>query len=162
MWTTKRLLLLFVGFGAFFSFYVVYAFYLGGIDGLPPLPEDWIKGGAGGVEKGPGGRIQPKTDEKLQVAFGFREDIQKMPIKLEMNSKNLVLASDTFDVLKDGRVRLTPFLVAIFGKDPGPGKFPEINTIKGDVAFLTFDQPVNNIAELGKRKITAGELVGTS
>lgn len=159
MWTTKRLLLLFAGSGLFFSFYLVYAFYLGGIDGLPPLPEDWRRD-----QDGKGGqrliRIPPKTDEKLQLAFGFREDIQKMPIKLEMNSKNLVLASDTFDVLPDGRVRLTPFLVAIFGKDPGPGKFYEINTVKSDVAFLTFDQPVNNIAELGKRKITAGELVG--
>lgn len=158
MWTSKRLLLLFTGFGLFFTCYVVYAAYLGGIDGLPPLPEEW-RCNASGDQKRPI-RHQPQTDEKLGKAFGNREDIQKMPIKLEVNSKNLVLASETFDVLKDGRVRLTPFLLAVFGKDPGPGKFPEINTVKGDVAFLTFDQPVNNIAEIGKRKIVAGELQG--
>lgn len=158
MWTTKRLLLLLTGFGLFVACYLVYAFYLGGIDGLPPLAE-----GYGPRESGQAGPsiifTPPHTDQKLDMAFGD-DDTRKMPIKLEVNSKNLVLASENFDVLPDGRVRLTPFLLAIFGKNTPQGKFPEINTIKGDVAYLTFDQPVNNIAEIGKRKITAGELTG--
>lgn len=158
MWTTKRLLLLAAGFGLFFALFLVYSVYLGGIDGLPPLMEGYGPGEDRTAK--PILITPPLTDQKLKLAFGDRDDIQKMPIKLEVNSKNLVLASETFDVLKDGRVRLMPFYLAVFGKNQVQGKFPEINTIKGDVAFLTFDQPVSNIAELGKRKITAGELSG--
>src|SRR4029077_639140 len=51
-----------------------------------------------------------------------------------------------------------PFNVAIFGKDRGDGSFPEINTVQSDVAYLTFDKPVNNFADMGRSKIIACEL----
>jgi lipopolysaccharide export system protein LptA len=151
-------LLLLAGFGLFLVGFVVYSHYLGNIDGLPQLGDAF----------GPNQEIEPSelihpmppnADKKLALAFGEREDLQKMPIKLEVNSKNLVLAAQEFEILEDGRARLTPFYLAVFGKNTD-NRFPEINTIKGDVAFLTFDQPVKSITEISSRKINAGELTG--
>ena len=39
MWTPKRIVLLALGFLVFFSGYLLYASCLGGINGLPPLPD---------------------------------------------------------------------------------------------------------------------------
>ena len=39
MWTPKRIVLLALGFFVFFAGYLLYASCLGGIDGLPPLPD---------------------------------------------------------------------------------------------------------------------------
>jgi lipopolysaccharide export system protein LptA len=152
-------LLLLAGFGLFLLGFFIYSHYLGSIDGLPQLGYEKLP------DSDPNGSAPPpirpyKADELLAKAFGARDDIQKMPIKLEVNSKNLVLASQEFEILPDGRARLTPFYLAIFGKDTPEGKFPEINTIKGDVAFLTFDQPVKSITDMSSRKIVAGELTG--
>ena len=43
MWTPKRVLLLASGFAMFFAAYAVYAQALGGIDGLPALPERYFQ-----------------------------------------------------------------------------------------------------------------------
>ena len=39
------------------------------------------------------------------------------------------------------------------------GKAPEINTVRSDIAYLTFDQPIANAHDMGNRKIVGGELV---
>ena len=39
MWTPKRIVLLAFGVVLFFAGYMVYSSCLGGIDGLPPLPD---------------------------------------------------------------------------------------------------------------------------
>ncbi|MGE3809817.1 MAG: hypothetical protein AB7K24_34565, partial [Gemmataceae bacterium] len=160
MWTTKRLLLLLAGFTLFFSLYLVYAHFLGGIDGLPPLPPELGPGTtvAGDMPR-PTQRIN-LIDKKVQAAFGPGwEELLKCSIKLEVNSKNLVLLADDYLIMEDGRVKLWPFNVAIFGKE-NKNEFPEINTVQSKVAYLTFDQPVVNVAEMGNRKIVAGELQG--
>jgi lipopolysaccharide export system protein LptA len=152
-------LLLLAGFGLFLVGFLVYSHYLGNIDGLPQLSEEL---GPNTETSDPPDLVPVNplnADKKLVLAFGDREDLQKMPIKLDVNSKNLVLASEEFKILEDGRVRLTPFYLAVFGKNTD-NKFPEINTIKGDVAFLTFDQPVKSITEISNRKIRDGELTG--
>src|SRR5262249_20080407 len=40
------------------------------------------------------------------------------------------------------------------------GKHPEINTVRSEEAYLTFDRPVTNPTEINNRKIIAGELRG--
>ena len=45
MWTPKRILLMTLGLVLFLASYLCYTSYLGGVDGLPPLPEGyWPKG----------------------------------------------------------------------------------------------------------------------
>lgn len=158
MWTTKRLLQVLAGFAVFFSAYLVYSVYLGGIDGLPPLPEECFPG------KQATTRVQaPKhrnmAEEKLSLAFGQNQELESCEFKLIVGQKNLVLASKDFVILPDGRVKLFPFYCAVFGKRNVSEEFPEVNTIQSKVAYLTFDRPVSNFTEMGSRKIVAGELV---
>jgi hypothetical protein len=162
VWTPKRILLLAVGFTLFSAAYLIYAHFLGGINGLPPLPDDYGPI-AGGVQ-----RIVPEedreneADRRLGLAFGPDcDEVKNRNIKVEFQSRGMVLAAQDIK-FEEGRVKLTPFSLAIFGKDREGQKFPEITTIQAREARLTFDKPVNNIAEMGSnvRKITAGELSG--
>lgn len=161
MWTPKRILLLAIGFAVFFAAYMVYAHFLGGINGLPPLPDEY-----GPIAEGIKHLVPPErendADHKLRIAFGPDcEEVKNRNIKVELQSRGMVLAAQEIK-FEDGRVKLTPFSLAIFGKDRDGDKFPEINTIKCREARLTFDKPVHNIAEMGNnvRKITAADLSG--
>jgi lipopolysaccharide export system protein LptA len=159
VWTPKRVLLLAGGFSAFFMAYLCYAHFLGGIDGLPPLPEDYgpVALPTDDLPAAPG--RENSADAKLRMAFGDEcPEAKDWKIKLELESRNMVIATQDISVEPDGRVKLTPFSVAIFGKDKGDGKYPEINTVRSQQAYLTFDKPVSNIAEMSGRKIMAGEL----
>jgi lipopolysaccharide export system protein LptA len=161
VWTPKRILLLAIGFALFFAAYMVYAHFLGGINGLPPLPDDYGPI-ADGVKHIVPEERENEADHKLRIAFGPDcDEVKKFNIKVELQSRGMVLASQEIK-FEDGRVKLIPFSFAIFGKDREGEKFPEINTIQCHEAKLTFDKPVNNIAEVGSsaRKITAAELSG--
>src|SRR5262249_62136031 len=86
----------------------------------------------------------------------------KRPIKLELSRNNMVLASEHAEFDKEGRLVLTPFSIAVFGKPKNDGKEVEINTIRADVAILTFDTPIRAINPnvISGRKITGAELNG--
>src|SRR5262245_50881975 len=136
MWTPKRIVLLTVGFTVFVAAYVVYAATsVGRIDGLPPLPECYWRADAEDIpQPHPGDRS--KLNATLRLAFGPNCEEQRRPIRLELHSKNMVLASSEFKVDADGRVRLAPLSVALFGKPKGDGLPVEINTLRGDLAYL--------------------------
>src|SRR5205823_6396224 len=81
VWTPKRILLLVLGFTMFLTVYVVYAFFLGGIDGLPPLPEALTplpRGTHPPIQQG----IESETDRKLRQAF--REDCSQVKKMIRM------------------------------------------------------------------------------
>lgn len=157
MWTPKRILLLAGGFVLFVSAYLVYANFLGGIDGLPPLPEAYWPGQVAGPLVEPPYPLQNNAEKLLRQAFHDDERVLKCPFKLEVNARGLVLAFGHYQI-RDGGVELAPFYVAIFGKDKGDGKPPEVNTVKSKTAFITFDRPINNIYEMNNRKIVEGTL----
>jgi lipopolysaccharide export system protein LptA len=148
-----------LGFLVFLAVYVVYAATsLGRINGLPPLPEVFL----------PSNNQEPITlvkrksliEAKLVEAFGPDCPELTRAIRLELRSKNMVLASSTFQLLNDGRVSLTPLSAAVFGKDKGDGRGIEINSIRCRYANLTFDRPINNISEISGRKLVEAELNG--
>jgi lipopolysaccharide export system protein LptA len=162
MWNPKRVLLLVFGMVIFTTAYGIYAHFLGGVDGLPELPEALLKE----VETTGDGPILPpeiEVERKLKLAFGDDCQEQRRAIKLEIKARGLVLAADQFTIEhggpRDGQVRLEPFSVAIFGKAREKGEYPEINTVRSDVAYLTFDQPITSAAEMGSHKIVGGELI---
>jgi hypothetical protein len=158
VWTPKRIILLASGFMLFFAAYVAYAAtYFGRIDSLPPLPDaDKPRVSS---PKGPGPRraIHP-INIKLERAFGAACEELKRPIKLDLHSKNMVLSAEACNFV-NGRLELTPISLALFSKDKGDGKGPEINTIKAKVAYLTFDRPINSPNEINGRKILEAELI---
>ena len=162
MWTPKRILIMLGGLTLFLAGYAVYAHFLGGIDGLPVLPEKYLVTKEGSDEIAP---LDQRGDEndKWKWAFGNESIEAKREIKLDLRSKNMLLAAKVFDIDKDdGRVVLAPFSAALFGKNKGDGAFPEINTIQSDVAWLTLDRKVTNMAELSNCKITQVELRSAS
>jgi lipopolysaccharide export system protein LptA len=152
------MLLLALGFGVFLTVYVAYAASsLGRIDGLPPLPEPYWPGSVEPIviEQ----RRPAKIEAKLVEAFGPDCPELKRPIRLELHSKNMVLAAGTFTV-SGGRVCLVPLSVAVFGKAKQDGRGPEINSVRCKVANLTFDRPINNVSEISGRKLVEAELNG--
>lgn len=165
MWTPKRIILLVGWFVFFIAAYMGSSFLLGGIDGLPPLP-DRLK--PVGSEK-EGGLVYPNqpefsADKKLRIAFGpYNQAIKSCKFKLEVEPRGLVLASEDVTIEhgeREGQAKLKPFNVAVFSKDKGDGKYPEITTVQAKIAYLTFDKPLRNITDMGNRKITGGELIG--
>jgi lipopolysaccharide export system protein LptA len=159
MWTPKRIALLLLGFFVYFSGYLLYASCLGGIDGLPPLPL------ADYPPTGPRlppliGKVPMRLDQKLILAFGPDCREVNWALKLELNSKGMVVAARDFAIQKDGRLKLEMLSLALFGKDQNDGRPVEINTVRAKLAYLTFDKPLKDDKELGGRRIVAAELIG--
>lgn len=159
MWTPRRIVLLAIGYLLVISGYFGYAISaLGGIDGLPTLPEHFLEASVP-LEGPPLVRIR-RVEERLKQAFGAEGPELKWPIQLELNNRTLVVAADNFKFEPDGRISLIRVAVAAFGKERGPGGHPEINTLRGDVAYLKFDRPVSSLSEVSGRKVVGGEIAG--
>jgi hypothetical protein len=161
MWTPKRVLLLLAGLAVFLTGYEVYAHFLGGIDGLPPLPAAYLADPTRQHLDLPPPK-ESDADRKLRQAFGLECDEVKRPIKLDVRSRRMVLATTQVKVDEpDGRVKLIDFSLAIWSDQAGDATYPEINTIRGKEAYLTLDRPVSNPMEMANRKIVACELRGS-
>ncbi len=162
MWTPRRIVLLAMGYLFVLAGYLGYTLSsLGGIDGLPTLPAHYLESKVGPSDPGDFLRTRVRRVEgRLKQAFGADNPVAKWPIQLELNNRTLVVAAQGFTLESDGRISLMPIAVAVFGKDRGPGGHPEINTLRGDVAFLRFDRPVTNLSEVGGRKVVGGEISG--
>src|ERR1043165_3677721 len=141
----------------------IYALFLGGIDGLPPFPIEYLP--AVDDPKGPGNlNDKPPADRDLELAYGAGCEELRRPYRLWLPEKGIALAAGQFDIEQaDGRagqVRLAPFSVALFHKRKVPGAYTEISTIKCDAAYLTQDRTVSNMSELTNRKVIGVELKG--
>ncbi len=73
------------------------------------------------------------------------------------------MAAGNFSVEDDGRVKLEPMSIGLFGKKKNDGRDIEINTLKCKQAFITFDRPVASLSpsELNGRKVVKAELYGS-
>jgi hypothetical protein len=100
------------------------------------------------------------VEVKLQMAFGKECFELNYPIKLFVRSRGMCLAAKEFRILEDGRVRLSPLSVALFGKNTPEGKYPEINSLRCNVAHLQFDRPIKNPTDMNRCHIVAAELIG--
>lgn len=162
MWTPRRMMLGFGGLLCFIGAYLGYVSLLGGYDGLPPLPVNFI------TPADPTIQIESKQiqmsalDRRLEMAFGHGCREMNFPIKIEIKPKGLIFAGDKFEIIKSGPrtgwVELTPVSVAIFGKNRGPDGVPEINKLYSDVAYVQFDRPVRSLSELEGKKVVTAEL----
>ncbi|MSR79796.1 MAG: hypothetical protein EXS11_03615 [Gemmataceae bacterium] len=151
--------MLFVLFVLASTMYTGYAMVLGQIDGLPPLPSALLPRDKETLPPLPP-RPASRVVAKLQQAFGQECPEAHRQFKIELSSRNMVLAWDHFQIEPDGRVCLTPISVAIIDKDKGDGRGSEINSIRGQAAYLKFDRPVTQITDIGSRKILGGDILG--
>jgi lipopolysaccharide export system protein LptA len=158
-------MLLAVGFLVFTLIYLVYSMTsLGRINTLPPLPDKYIEGKQGSqretIVEGP--RMPTPLERKLEMAFRPGCEELKWPVRLELNSRSMVMAAEDFKVETDGRVLLEHMSLALFGKKKNDGRDIEINTLRCKRAFITFDRPVSSLSpsELNGRKVVAADLLG--
>ena len=163
MWTPRRIVMLVCGIVLFASSYVSYAHtFLGVIDGLPALPDSCrraVGGTAISQESKPRSGLS-QLETKIMAAFGPGCEELKRPIRFEMHSRNMVISAGDFKPTDDGKkIYLAPLSVAIFGKETGDGRGPEINTIRCKEAYLTLNKPAKNPTELNDRKITQAMLI---
>jgi lipopolysaccharide export system protein LptA len=163
-------MLLSVAFLVFTLAYVVYsATSLGRINTLPPLPDQY-KPNPGPEDPRPVvGKSSPTPlERKLEQAFGRECKELKWPVLLELNSKSMVMAAGTFEIVNEGpaeqngRVKLEPMSLALFGKKKNDGREVEINTLKCNQAYIRFDRPVTSLSpsELNGRKVVEAQLFG--
>jgi hypothetical protein len=168
VWTPKRIFLLAGGFVAFTLVYVLYTLTaLGRINTLPPLPDQYKP--SEGNDPSPLVRtsrpIMPTLlERKLEMAFGPGCEELTWPVRLELNAKSMVIAAWKFELADRGRVKLELMSLALFGKKKNDGHEIEINTLKCQQAYITFDRPVTVLtpSELNGRKVVEAELFGDS
>src|SRR5947209_14529572 len=113
MWTPRRLLLLLLGLAFFGTAYAVYARFLGGIDGLPLLPEDYLVRRTSDSKDVFVPPNQTEIDRKLIQAFGPNCAEVNWPNKLNLGKMGLILAFTSSTPEVDGRMRVTPCSLAI-------------------------------------------------
>jgi hypothetical protein len=155
VWTPRRIVLLIAGVVFFTTAYAAYARFLGWIDGLPQLPAEYLVPAKGEIQ--PPARLVSPTHSKLQQAFGPGCREVESPVyanRFEVRDRGMVFAVGPFVTQPDGRVMVSPFSVALFGKAG------EITTLHGDKAFLEFDPPIkpSNPRDMGESKLVAAEL----
>jgi len=156
MWTPRRISLAAIGLVLFCGGFALYSSVFGWIDGLPPLPAAYVQpqGDSGVMPERKEGAVPP-LQARLRLAFGVDcvEQTRTYSHKFESREKGLLFAAGEEKILEDGRIGLRQVSVAIFGKGN-----PDISTIHADVAYLTFDQPIKKIEDMGTRKIVYAEL----
>jgi hypothetical protein len=160
MWTPRRIVLLAFGWILFIAGYTGYSTVLGGIDGMPPLPQAYWPRQTSELPPIPE-RPASRVVARLQSAFGAECPEIHRQIKVEVATRGMVFAADHFKIETDGRVCLTPLSVVMFSKDRTDPRPPEVTTIRGQVAYLRFDRPVTQYTEIGSRKIVAAEISGS-
>ncbi len=158
MWNLKRIVMLIIFFAVHVTGYAIYALFLGNIDALSPLPIDYLPKpyipGPTDPESG------TEVDRRLTQSFGAGCKELQHPLRLWLPDRGAAFAAGEFNIETDGRVKLAPFSAAIYHKRKLPGNFPEISTLRCDVAYLTLDRPIGNFSELNGRKVIAVELKG--
>jgi lipopolysaccharide export system protein LptA len=134
----------------------LYALIFGRIDGLPGLPVAFLeRRTATDVDPAPTVR-NSVIDQKLQRAFGPGCAETAYNHRIELQKNGVILATNAVMIEPDGRCKLKPFSVAV-SKDR-PGQDPEVYTVHADEAYIVFDRPVKNLAEMGQRKIVGCDL----
>ena len=169
MWTPRRILFLFAGLGAFLVAYVGYALFLGGVDGLPLLPEKYL---LASDENFPHIFVpQPlQVENRIADAFGIKCPELEDPAyktKIELREKGVVFAAGPIPEIKEPtkKIRVSPLSLAVFSKpapNAKPDDIPEIVTIHSDVAILEFDKPIASRSEIlgGAARLVGVELIG--
>ena len=169
MWTPRHILLMILTLAGLVAVYFAYTRFLGGVDGLPELPRDFL------IDTGELPPIRDNSGTKIQLrkAFGTisPEVIDDIAYKVRYTGdKGIVLAcgQPVFSpVTEPSRfVTVSPFSVAFFGKPKPeherlPDEVDEITTIHTDKAILEYDRPISNLTDMIKGKMIGMELLST-
>jgi lipopolysaccharide export system protein LptA len=157
VWTPRRILIFLGSSVGLLAAFVVYVIIFGIFDTLPPLPDRFLPGDPNLTPTGP---IEDEGIRRVLQAFG-NECPELKRKRVYLPSRGAVICVNQFEKV-DGRIKLSPFSIGIFAKPREGERFPEINTIQSDIAYLTLDREIKSLAELGRSKVIAVELCGPS
>jgi RNA polymerase sigma factor (sigma-70 family) len=101
-----------------------------------------------------------EIDRRLRLAFGEKALVS--PVKLWFRGSGLLIAADSFEINRDGSLRLTPCRLARFGTgraDDGDSA-AELTVITGRELAIGFDRPVESLRDIGGRTPSSFEPSG--
>jgi hypothetical protein len=143
--------------------YLGYAYVLGGFDGLPTIPDGYLKQAEG--ELLPQYPVS-RTIEQLQQAFGPDSPEAGTSLeyknRLQLQRHDGVIACGSPVVSGTPTVTVAPVSVALFGKRSArakPGEVPDISTFHADKSVLKFDRPIIKVDDMFTAKVVSIELV---
>jgi hypothetical protein len=160
--------MLVVGAAAFAGLYVAYAILLGGVNGLPQLPDKFLtRANSQFVEIRAADRSP--VDVLLERAFGPKCPELENPAystKLELRDRGLVFAAGPLPEIREPtkKIRISPLSLAVFQKpspNAGPDEAPEIVTLHADEAILEYDKAIRSRTEILQQqaKLVGVELI---
>lgn len=96
------------------------------------------------------------ADDIVDKAFGADSDEAKMPIRLHLRTRNLVLLANQLGIEGDGRLKLGRFRMVRVDEDDTP-----LTTMRSELGYLTLEGgPVTSLTDLAHRRIVAIESSG--
>jgi hypothetical protein len=98
----------------------------------------------------------PQAERLLEKALGEKSDVAGLPIKLL--SPSMFVAGKNLVIEKDGRARLDSFRAILFGTE----KNSPVTLVISDRAVVTFDKPIEKLADLGSRTIVGTQFTGNT
>jgi hypothetical protein len=115
-----------------------------------------IGGGSGGEDlnffKGEWKRFDFALEQKFDQALPSNDVYFPLPIKIDMKSERLILAANKAAVEADGRIRLEDCALARFDADGS-----KVTAIRSPQAFITLEDPVRSVRDLGAARIRVVE-----
>ncbi len=142
--------------------FLAYSVVLGGFDGLPAIPEKYLKRAEGAVV--PNFPI-PTTILDLQHAFGPDSaeggSSTEYQNRLQIPGRDGVIACGSPLTDRTPLVTVAPVSVALFGKRSAPlkpGEVRDASTFHADRAVIRFDRPINKVEDMFSAKVVGLEL----
>lgn len=123
----------------------------------PPLPPHYFSDEDNGCRR-PVGIVVSPSEFKTYEAFGRECDEQHRAIKVWLPSRGAILTMRCFDLLKDGRVKLSRFSGGFFGMNQQQGA-SAIDTVQCEFTILTLDRPAASLRELVETKVVDVEFL---
>ena len=173
MWTPRRILLLLTAMAATVGAYLAYARVLGGIDGLPELPAEYLVSPNAPAPPTLSDKVM-LTKEMLKRAFGGGSPevgnaiAYKLQIYMAAQGQLIACGQPAFAAEPSRFVEVSPFSMASIGKprapgDPGPpDEREEITTAHADKAILEFDKPVASAQDMREKcKLVGLQMLST-
>jgi hypothetical protein len=162
VWTPRRVGILLLGVAVLMAAFLGYSLVLGGFDGLPAIPDKYLRQAEGAVV--PNYPV-PTTILDLQLAFGPDSPEGGSSLeyqnRLQIPGRDGVIACGSPQTDKTPLVTVAPVSVALFGKRAAPlrpGEVRDVSTFHADRAVIRFDRPINKAEDMFSAKVVGLEL----
>lgn len=96
----------------------------------------------------------PEAERLLEQGLGKASDVARLSIKVQ--SPSMFIASNSFVIEKDGRVRMEPFRALQYGSGS------QVTMITSDRALISFAKPIEKVADFGNATVVGLQFHGVT